>query len=319
MPYSVLQITGLGCVVFCLLSFAKLVFDTLYTYAIGPVVNKVNFKEYGQWALVTGCTDGIGKEYAKQLAARGCDIVLVSRSMDKLQATAQEIEAEYKVATKIIQVDFSGGEEIYDTIEKEIAGLEIGTLVNNVGVSYSYPEYFLDIPQVDKLTTTLIKANVVSVTRMTRLVLPGMVQRKKGVLINMGSASSMIPSPLLTVYAATKAYVDKFTEGLQMEYSKQGIIIQAVLPGFVCSNMSGIRRSTTFAPSAKDFVKSAIGLVGIVDKTTGYFPHAIFVSVIRTMQWASYSFSTWLVTRSMENSRRKHLRKNKTQKTKLEA
>ncbi|KAJ8712720.1 hypothetical protein PYW08_008024 [Mythimna loreyi] len=319
MPYSVLQITGLGCVVFCLLSFAKFVFDTLYTYAIGPVVNKVNFKEQGKWALVTGCTDGIGKEYAKQLAARGCDVVLVSRSMDKLQATAQEIEKDYKVATKIIQVDFSGGEEIYDTIEKEIAGLEIGTLVNNVGISYTYPEYFLDIPDVDKLTSTLIKANVVSVTRMTRLVLPGMVQRQKGVLINIGSASSIIPSPLLTVYAATKAYVEKFTEGLQMEYSKKGIIIQTVLPGFVCSNMSGIRRSTVFAPTAKEFVKSAIGLVGIVDKTTGYFPHAIFVGLIRSMQWASYSFATWIVTRSMENSRRKHLRKNKTQKTKLEA
>lgn len=313
MPYSVLQITGLGCVVFCFLSVAKLVFDTLYTYAIGPVVHKVNFKEQGKWALVTGCTDGIGKEYAKQLAARGLDIVLVSRSMEKLQATAQEIEKEYNVATKIIQVDFCGGEEIYDKIEKDIAGLEIGTLVNNVGVSYNYPEYFLDIPDVDKLCTTLIKANVVSVTRMTRIVLPGMVERKKGVLINIGSASSIIPSPLLTVYAATKAYVEKFTEGIHMEYSKQGLIIQAVLPGFVCSNMSGIRKSTVFAPTAKEFVKSAIGLVGIDDKTTGYFPHSVFMSFIQIMKSGSYSFATWIVTRSMENSRRKHLRKTKTQ------
>ncbi|XP_075983723.1 hydroxysteroid 17-beta dehydrogenase 12 spidey [Anticarsia gemmatalis] len=294
--------------------FGKHLYLTVYNYAVGPAINKVDFKSKGKWALVTGCTDGIGKQYAIELAARGCDIVLVSRSMDKLKATAQEIEKDYKVSTKIVQADF-GGEDIYEKIEKEIEGLEIGTLVNNVGVSYPYPEYFAEVPDWEKMISTLIKANIVSTTRMTKMLLPAMVKRQKGVIINIGSASSMIPSPLLTVYAATKAYVDKFTEGIDMEYAKHGIIMQCVKPGFVCSNMSGIRRSSFFAPSAKQFVKSAISLVGTMKDTTGYLPHALFVNIINGIQAMSYTFGVWLVTRSMETSRRKALKK----KDKLEA
>ncbi|OWR55138.1 very-long-chain 3-oxoacyl-CoA reductase [Danaus plexippus] len=288
----------------------KSVVNVFYTYIIGPVVNKVDFKSKGKWALVTGSTDGIGKAYARELASRGCDIVLVSRSYDKLMETANEIEKDFKVETRIVVADFSDA-DIYEMISKEVADLEIGTLVNNVGVSYKYPEYFLEIADWEKTISTMIKANVVSVTRMTGIVMPGMVERGKGVVINIGSGSSIIPSPLLTVYASTKAYVEKFSEGLEMEYSKRGIIVQCVLPGLVCSNMSGIRRSTLIAPTAKTFVKSAISLVGTTSKTTGYFPHTLFFCVVNSIHSVASRFSVWLVTRSMENTRRKALKKYK--------
>lgn len=110
-----------------------------------------------------------------------------------------------------------------------------------------------------------------------------------------------------------QAYVEKFSEGLEMEYSKKGILVQCVLPGFVCSNMSGIRRSSFFAPSAEEFVKSAINLVGTMKKTTGYLPHTFFVNTINGIGCISYNFCVWIVTRSMENSRRKVLKKYKSQ------
>ncbi|XP_022115108.1 very-long-chain 3-oxoacyl-CoA reductase [Pieris rapae] len=306
--YGYLEKLGLAFAVALLFYIVKCFVNVVYTYIIGPVVNKVDFKSKGKWALVTGSTDGIGKEYAKELAARGCDIVLVSRSLDKLKATATEIQNDYKVNTKIVQADFSE-EGIYDKISKEIADLEIGTLVNNVGISYSYPEYFTDIADWENSITTMIRANMVSVTRMTGIILPDMVKRGKGVVINIGSGSSLIPSPLLTVYAACKAYVDKFSEGIDMEYNKKGIIVQCVLPGFVCSNMSGIRRASLLAPTAKTFVKSAISLVGTTSKTVGYFPHAIFVNTINSIYGMSGRFAVWLITRSMENTRRKALKK----------
>ncbi|KAJ0173154.1 hypothetical protein K1T71_011330 [Dendrolimus kikuchii] len=309
--FTGLEIIAIILIVLLLFKFLKDILKALYTYAFGRIISCVIFKSQGKWALVTGGTDGIGKEYARALAARGCDIVLISRSLEKLQATAEELERDYNILTKIIQADFSEDDNIYENIEKEISGLEIGTLVNNVGISYTYPEYFCELPDWDKLSSSLIRVNIVSLTKITHMVLPGMVRRGRGIVINIGSASSMIPSPLLTVYAATKAYVDKFTEGLEMEYDDKGITIQCVMPGFVCSNMSGIRRSSLLAPTPQDFVKSAMNLVGYASRTTGYLPHSFFVWVINSICSVSNTIGVWLVTRSMLNSRRIYLKKNK--------
>ncbi|XP_029599790.1 very-long-chain 3-oxoacyl-CoA reductase-A-like isoform X2 [Salmo trutta] len=129
----------------------------------------------GKWAVVTGATDGIGKVYAEKLAGKGFAMMLISRSQDKLDDVARQLEEQYKVETRTIAVDF-GLSDIYPKIEAGLAGLEIGVLVNNVGISYPYPEYFLHIPDLDNFITNMINVNMTSVCQMTRLVLPRMVQ-----------------------------------------------------------------------------------------------------------------------------------------------
>ncbi len=175
---------------------------------------------------MTGASDGIGKSYCEQLAKKGLNIVLVSRTLLKLEQIAKEIEANYNVETKMIVVDFTKEEGIYEKIEESIEGLEIGILVNNVGMFYQIPDFFLNFS--GELYKTMIDCNVVSMINMTRIVLPQMVDRKKGLVINIGSISSVTPSPLLAVYAASKSFVEKFSDDLRSEYKNQGITIQTV-------------------------------------------------------------------------------------------
>lgn len=167
-----------------------------------------NLKKYGSWALVTGSTDGIGKAFAFELAKKGLNLVLVGRNVKKLEDVSSEIKSKYsKTEVKNVVLDFSGSDlkEGVEKIKDVIKDLDVGVLINNAGVSYPYARFFHEVD--DELLNNLIKVNVEGTTRVTQAVLPGMLQRKRGAIVNIGSgAAIVIPSdPLYAVYAATKA------------------------------------------------------------------------------------------------------------------
>ena len=166
-----------------------------------------NLNEYGSWAVITGATDGIGKAMAFELASKGLNLVLVGRNPLKLEATSREIREKEVVEVKSVVIDLakSSGKEIVDVIDKEIKGLDVGILVNNAGLAYPYPRFFHDVDL--ELMESIFKVNMESATWMILSVLPGMLKKRKGAIVNIGSASTtVVPSyPLYTAYAATKA------------------------------------------------------------------------------------------------------------------
>ena len=165
-------------------------------------------RRYGAWAVVTGATDGIGRALAFRLAAAGLGVVLVGRNPDKLAAVAAELEAKRPGAgVRTFVVDFAADDLAarVGALGEFLRGLDVGVLVNNVGASYPYARYFHEVDE--ELMRSLIRVNVEGVTRVTHAVLPGMVERKRGAIVNIGSGSaSVVPSdPMYSVYAATKA------------------------------------------------------------------------------------------------------------------
>lgn len=250
----------------------------LWVYAAFLRPGKPLRRRYGPWAVVTGSTDGIGRAIAFRLAASGLSLVLVGRSPDKLAAVSDEIRAKHpKTEVRTFVLDFAGDALAagVDALKESIRGLDVGVLVNNAGVSYPYARYFHEVDE--ELMRSLIRVNVEGVTRVTHAVLPGMVDRKRGAIVNIGSgAASVVPSdPLYSVYAATKAYVDQFSRCLYVEYKGKGIDVQCQVPLYVATKMASIRRSSFLVPSADTYARAAIRHIGYEPRCTPYWPHSV--------------------------------------------
>lgn len=268
---------------------------------------KADLKKYGQWALVTGCTDGIGREYARQLAARGLNIILLSRNQAKLEATASEIERDYRVQTFIIRADLSQGREIYADIAEKLKDKEVGILVNNAGVMYDQPSRFCNVPE-QKLVES-VNINMMAVMMLTYVVLPQMIKRKRGLVINMSSISAFYPLPLMAVYSASKVFVDWFSMALDVEYRSQGIEVQSLIPSYISTNLvrfsNFLSRPSFIVPDAHRFVSSALDTVSYSKRTTGFWSHGLqYWATEHIPQWM-WNINTNLMFRAIDSSKEK--------------
>lgn len=264
---ELLESLGEGGVIAILAVFGALVLAVFALKVLGSFHRNFlrpgkDLKKLGKWAVVTGCTDGIGKAYAQALAKKGLSVVLISRTEAKLQDLKKEIDGKcYSgVETKYVVCDYSKfDEKARGVVSSAIKDLDVGVLVNNVGVSYRYPRFFDEL--ADDEVANLMEMNVNSTTWMTKFVISGMVERKRGAVVNISSASAMYTLPLLGQYAAAKSYVVAFSRALNAEYAKKGISVQCQVPFYVATKLAKMRKAFS-VPTPDEYVKVALKYVG---------------------------------------------------------
>ena len=237
--------------------------------------------------MVTGASDGIGKEYSLQLARKGFNILLVSRTQSKLDALASQMTSSNpKVSTATLAIDFSKpSESDYANLAKVVEGKQVAILINNVGQSHSIPVPFADTSLQEM--TNIVNINCLATLRVTQTVLPAMLPNKKGLIITMGSFGGLTPTPYLATYSGSKAFLQQWSTALASELAPKGITVHFFHSYLVTSAMSKIKRANWQVPSEETFVKAALGKIGRRGGSIGYnysgtpyWSHAIIAALI---------------------------------------
>jgi short-subunit dehydrogenase len=214
--------------------------------------------------LVTGASSGIGRELASCFAADGCRLVLVARKRQALQTLADELRKEYKTHSEVIPADLSQPGTPARLFEHfQANGHKIDVLVNNAGFG-AYGD-FAALPLERQLE--MVQVNVTAVVHLSRLLLPGMIERHHGGVLNVASTAAFQPGPGMAVYYATKAFLLSFSEAISEEVSGSGVIVTALCPGPTDTNF-GAAACDRFS---KSFLKSTM-----TSATVARIGHAAF-------------------------------------------
>jgi short-subunit dehydrogenase len=180
-------------------------------------------------ALITGASAGIGREFARQLGSRARSLVFVARREQRLNELRDELRnrnAQLNVHVRVVDLcDKSQIDELVRWLEEN--KIEIDFLINNAGLG-DYGSFATSDPQRDD---RVIQVNIAALTLLTRRLLPQMVARKRGAILNVSSSAGFLPIPGTAVYAASKAYVNSFSEALRAELGGTGVTVTALCPG----------------------------------------------------------------------------------------
>lgn len=179
-------------------------------------------------ALITGASSGIGMELARIHASKGKDLVIVARNVEALNNLKNELEEEFKVLVEVIEMDLMlphAAQKLHSILLDR--NIEIDYLFNNAGLG-GYGKFHERNIQKE---LDMIQLNIVALTELTHLILPDMIRRNKGKILNSASTAGFMPGPLQAVYFATKAYVVSFSQGIAHELKGKNITVTALCPG----------------------------------------------------------------------------------------
>lgn len=180
------------------------------------------------WVLITGASEGMGHEFAKRFARDGHSLILIARNESKLRQIEDQLIAENHIDVRVIPMDLSlpdSAERLKEELDRQ--GMPISILVNNAGFGVHGLFHESDWPDLESMLTL----NTLTLTRLTHLLLPAMIEKKYGRILNVASTAAFQPGPLMACYFASKAYVLSFTEALAEELTGTGVSVTAFCPG----------------------------------------------------------------------------------------
>lgn len=253
--------------------------------------------------LITGASSGIGYELALLFGADGFDCVLTARSADRLEALAERLRRERQTRVTVIPADLAdpaGPDRIFTALQA--AAIEIDVLVNNAG----FPTYghFAELDtrrQLDEL-----QVNVVALTHLARLFLPGMIARRDGRILNLASTAAFEPGPLMAVYYASKAYVLSFSQAIGNELTGTGVSVTALCPGITQTGFQAagaMEESRLVRGKMADAASVALaGYRGVMSRKSVVIPGFANKLVPLAVRLAPRSVVTRMVRRAQERA-----------------
>jgi short-subunit dehydrogenase len=245
-------------------------------------------------ALITGASNGIGYELAKRFAQDRAGLVLVARSGEKLATVADELRSLGAPNVEIVVADLARADSLPALLrELSVRRLEIDVLVNNAG--YGQSGSFATTDQAAELG--MIQLNIGALTALTKAILPGMLARGRGRILNVASIAGFLPGPFTAVYAATKAYVVSFSEALAEELAGTGVSVTTLAPGPTATSFAAranMQRSRLFRLSMT-MTAHAVAAVGYSGLKRGR--RLVVPGVINKIQLQSLRISprSWVV------------------------
>ena len=210
-------------------------------------------------ALVTGASGGIGRELARVHAARGGNLVIAARRQEELESLREELESRHGVRVHCVVADLVAPDGVAGLIE-EIGqqGIEIDVLINNAGFG-GHGKFHERSWQQER---AMIELNITALCAITHALLPGMVERRRGRILNVASTAGFLPGPLQAVYYATKAFVLSFSQAIAEELREENITVTALCPGPVATgfvDQAGLEGVEAFKKAASPAAVAEIG------------------------------------------------------------
>ncbi|XP_054617420.1 inactive hydroxysteroid dehydrogenase-like protein 1 [Dunckerocampus dactyliophorus] len=243
-------------------------------------------QRYGEWAVIYGASEPVAQAYAEELARQGLSIIFVTQDRTAIGDFARHLSQSYSVEILLVCADLCWDALAGKPVKEALRGKDIGFLVNCVDELCASPQSLIEMPE--QRLMDVVARNLAAATLLTRLVLPGMVERSRGAVVNISSGACCRPLPGRVTLTASAGYLDYFSRALHVEYSGRGIFAQSLIPFQIASSKREPPSSTEgwFAPTPEVYARHAISTLGVSNRTTGYWPHTLQFGLMRCIpEW----------------------------------